>query len=137
MPFSDDDLAAYLREQLPVGRSSEIEQALRDDRGSDGQGLRRRLAAVAAGAQEGRSVGAVWREARLSCPTRDDLGALLLGALDPDAERYALFHVREVGCRVCAANLGDLEEAASRSPEVARRRRRVFQSSAGRLKDAG
>ncbi|MFH5806218.1 hypothetical protein [Alienimonas sp. DA493] len=127
--FSDDDLSAYLREQLPVGRSSEIEQALRDD-----AALRRRLAAVASGAEEGRSVGAIWREARLSCPTRDELGALLLGALDPEVERYALFHVREVGCRVCAANLADLEEAASKSPEIAQRRRRVFQTSAGRLK---
>ncbi|QDT15645.1 hypothetical protein [Alienimonas californiensis] len=134
MSFSDDDLSAYLREQLPVGRSSEIEQALRDDRSSDGQGLRRRLAAVAAGAEEGRSVGAIWREARLSCPTRDELGALLLGALDPEVERYALFHIREVGCRVCAANLADLEEAASRSPEIAQRRKRVFQTSAGHLK---
>ena len=78
-------------------------------------------------------MGAVWRENRLSCPSRDDLGALLLGALDPDAERYALFHVREIGCRFCAANLADLEEAASRNPEVAQRRKRVFQSSAGAL----
>ena len=128
MPFSDDDLAAYLRERLPVGRSSEIEQALRDN-----EALRRRLALIAAEGEEGRSVGAIWRESRLSCPTRDELGALLLGALDPEVERYALFHVREVGCRVCAANLADLEEAASKSPEVAKRRQRVFQSSAGHL----
>ena len=127
-PFTDDDLAAYLAERLPVGRSSDLEQALRDD-----EILRRRLAFVASGATEGRGVGHVWREAGLSCPTRDELGALLLGALDADAERYALFHVREVGCRVCAANLADLEEAASRSPEVAQRRKRVFQSSAGAL----
>ena len=126
--FRDDELAAYLAERLPVGRSSDLEQALRDD-----EGLRKRLAFVASGATEGRGVGHIWREAGLSCPTRDDLGALLLGALDPDAERYALFHVREVGCRVCAANLADLEEAASRSPEVAQRRKRVFQSSAGAL----
>ena len=134
MPFTDDDLSAYLRERLPVGRSSEIEQALRDDQSPDGQGLRRRLAVVAGDAEEGRSVGAIWREARLSCPTRDELGALLLGALDPEVERYALFHVREVGCRLCAANLADLEEAASKSPEIAQRRKRVFQSSAGHLK---
>ena len=126
--FSDEELAAYLREQLPVERSSAIEQALRDD-----EAVRRRLAAVAADGEEGRSVGAIWREARLSCPSRDDLGALLLGALDPAAERHALFHVREVGCRFCAANLADLEEAASKSPEIAQRRRRVFQSSAGQL----
>ena len=132
-PFSDEDLAAYLREQLPVGRSSEVEAALRTD-----DLLRKRLAAVASDAREGRGVGAIWREGRLSCPSRDDLGALLLGALDPDVERYAVFHVREVGCRVCAANLADLEEAAARSPEVAQRRRRVFQSSAGHLRgDAG
>ncbi|WP_171188094.1 hypothetical protein [Alienimonas chondri] len=135
--FTDDDLAAYLREQLPVERSSEIEQALRDDQSSGGQGLRRRLALVAAGADEGRSVGAIWREARLSCPSRDDLGALLLGALDVETERYALFHIREVGCRVCAANLADLEEAASKNPDVAQRRKRVFQSSAGHLGGAG
>ena len=128
MPFSDDDLAAYLRETLPVGRSSEIEAALRTD-----EPLRRRLARVAAGDDGGRGVGAIWRDGRLSCPTRDELGALLLGALEPDAERYALFHVREVGCRVCAANLADLEEAAARDPEVAKRRRRVFQSSVGTL----
>ena len=126
--FTDDDLAAYLAERLPVGRSSDLEQGLRDD-----EALRRRLALVAADAGEGRGVGHVWREAGVSCPTRDELGSLLLGALDADAERYALFHVREIGCRVCAANLADLEEAAGRSPEVAQRRKRVFQSSAGAL----
>ena len=132
VPFSDEELAAYLSERLPVERSSEVEAALRGD-----EALRRRLAVVAAGGDGSRGVGSIWREARLSCPTRDELGSLLLGALDPDAERYALFHVREVGCRLCAANLADLEEAASRSPEVARRRRRVFQSSAGALRGDG
>ena len=127
-PVTDDELAAYLREQLPVGRSGEVEQALREN-----ETLRKRFAVIAADAGGGRSVGTIWREHRLSCPTRDELGSLLLGALDPDAERYVLFHVREVGCRFCAANLADLEEAAARSPEIAQRRKRVFQSSAGAL----
>ncbi|MEM9701746.1 MAG: hypothetical protein AAF907_04820 [Planctomycetota bacterium] len=134
MRFSDDDLAAYLREQAPVGLSSEIEQALRDEQDAGEQPLRRRLALIASDVEDGRSVGAIWRENRLSCPSRDELGALLLGALDPERERYIRFHIQVVGCRYCAASLADLQEAASRSPEVAQRRKRVFQSSAGALR---
>ena len=128
--FSDDELAAFLAEQASPETASAIETAARDD-----EDVRRRLAAVARRTDLGEhSVGAVWREHRLSCPDRAELGAYLLGTLDPGREEYLRFHVREVGCRYCLANVADLESAAESGEATVRRRRRLFESSAGHLR---
>ena len=127
--FTDDELAAFLAEQASPETASAIERAARDD-----ESLRRRLAAVARRQDLGdHSVGAVWREHRLSCPDRAELGAYLLGTLNPGREDYLGFHIREVGCRYCLANLADLEAAAEAGEATLHRRRRLFESSAGQL----
>jgi hypothetical protein len=46
---------------------------------------------------------------------------------------YINFHIRTLGCRFCSANLADLTEAARATKPDAGRRRRYFESSAGRL----
>jgi hypothetical protein len=48
---------------------------------------------------------------------------------------YIEFHLRSIGCRLCAANLHDLERAMKSAPEATERRRRFFESSAGHLRD--
>jgi hypothetical protein len=130
-PYSDDDLLAYLDEMLPADRMSAIETALRRD-----EALRLRVAAVARRRDQGvHSVGEIWRRLRLSCPTRNQLGSFLLGTLDPTWTEYIEFHLRSVGCRLCAANLDDLERSMKTTPEATDRRRRFFESSAGHLRD--
>ncbi len=128
---SDDDLLAYLDEMLPADRMTAIEAELRGD-----EALRLRVAALARRRDQGiHSVGEIWRRWRLSCPTRKQLGSFLLGSLEPGEADYIEFHLRSIGCRICAANLHDLERSMRSAPETTDRRRRFFESSAGRLRD--
>jgi anti-sigma factor RsiW len=128
--FTDDELLAYLDELLPVQRMAAIEKLLRAS-----ESLRRRVADLARRRDQGvHSVGEIWRRWRLSCPTRSQLGSYVLDALEPAYRDYIDFHIETVGCRICAANLSDLQQDARSRPEVSRRRRKYFESSAGYLK---
>jgi hypothetical protein len=134
MPWSDRELTAWLDELLPASRMVEFESQLRKD-----TTMQARLAQLIRHRdQGGNSVGEVWQRARLSCPTRTELGAYMLGTLPHDAAAYVEFHLNTVGCRVCQANQHDLEEQSSQSDHVPGRRRKFFESSAGLLKgDSG
>ena len=128
--ISDDQLAAYLHEQLPLAELASIEMALREN-----ESLRRRAAGLAIRRDlPYHSVGAIWRTERLSCPDRAQIGAYLLGTLDESHADFIAFHLRILGCRYCAANLADLRVAADSIPPAAARRRRYYESSAGLLR---
>lgn len=126
--ISDHDLAGYLDEALPQERMAAIEQALRAD-----GGLRDRIVKIRRNREDGQtSVGEIWRTARLTCPTRPELGSYLLGVLEDDLTDYIRFHIETIGCRVCRANAEDIEQSTrSRSEETVARRQKFFQSSAG------
>ncbi|MBX3443073.1 MAG: hypothetical protein KF774_11765 [Planctomyces sp.] len=128
----DAELTAYLDELLSADRAAAIEVRLRES-----PGLRQRVAGlIRRRDQGGHSVGEIWRRRRLSCPSRADLGAYVLGVLEPAHAEYIRFHIHTVGCRICEANLVDLEQSCRKGeqdPEP--RRRRFFESSAGRLAD--
>ena len=129
--FRNADLEAYLDEALPTEEMTRIEMALRADSQLAGQ-----LAEIIARRDSGLvSLGAIWRRHRLSCPARQELGSYLLGVLPEDAARYLEFHLEVAGCRYCQANLSDLKDQQAESHEAAQdRRRKYFQSSAGRLR---
>lgn len=133
---SDAVLGAYLDEALPVDQLAEIEQRLRSD-----PELRARLQAVIAHQDAGlHSLGVIWRRHRISCPSRDELGQFLLGVLEAEVADYLRFHLEQVGCRYCAANLDDLRAAqraaGTEGAELqASRRQRYFETSAGRLRN--
>jgi hypothetical protein len=80
----------------------------------------------------------IWRRRRLSCPDRNELSQFLLGVLEDEPANYIRFHIDEVGCRYCAANLEDLRQAqaiaAEGSSELVARRQRYFETSAGHLR---
>ena len=81
------------------------------------------------------TIGEIWRRHRVSCPTREQLGSYLLEALDAEQMEYYRFHIDEVGCRFCNANLHDLRMQQEENSEVAATRRtKYFQSSAGYLR---
>lgn len=133
--FTIAELEAYLDESLPPDAMAAIEVALRE---------RPELASQLAAMNERRdhglhTLGAIWRRHRVSCPSREQLGSYLLGVLGPDLTNYVAFHINDVGCRLCAANLADLQERRidSMSSGAASRTRRYFQSSAGYLPPAG
>lgn len=129
---SDSELLAWFDESLPLDRLAVIEGALRAD-----PALRARAQVLANGRDAGQhSVGEVWRRERLSCPSRQQLGSYLLGALDSGWHDYITFHLQVVGCRYCRANLDDLQSSAAvaTSPVVDHRRQKFFQSSAGYIR---
>ncbi len=126
MTFTDDELLAWLDEQLPVDRMAAIERALRDS-----DALQRQVAFLAHRRdQGGHTIGEIWRRFRLSCPTRSELGSFLLETLEPTAESYVQFHVQTVGCRFCLAMLDDMRSAPTSDAGQEQRRRRLFESSA-------
>jgi anti-sigma factor RsiW len=131
VPFSDDELLAYLDEMLPTERAAQCEQELRSS-----AELRQRVTLlIRRRDQGGHTVGEIWRRQRLSCLSRSELGSWLLGALDDGLADYVEFHLQVVGCRECAANLEDLQRtqaAAANEPNA--RRKRIFESSAGVLR---
>jgi anti-sigma factor RsiW len=131
--FTDAQLIAFLDEELEPSLSSRVESALRDD-----PELRQQLTILRGQNLAGlHTIGAIWRRHRLTCPDRNQLSQYLDGKLSlPDTE-YIDFHVREIHCRVCNANLDDLRNAQSDHNGSSIRRRRVFESSAGHLRKSG
>jgi hypothetical protein len=128
--MNQPELEAYLDEALPVEEMARIEDTLRRN-----PELLDDLSAINARRDAGvHSLGEIWRRHRLSCPTREQLGSLLLGTLPSQQCEYIRFHIDVVGCRLCRANLADLKNQQAEGAEVAQtRRKRYFQSSAGYL----
>ena len=136
--FTDQQLLAFLDEGLSSELMASIEAAMRRD-----PALCQRLVSLIGQRDAGiHSIGEIWRRKRLSCPTREQLGGFLLGLLDEPWLDYIRFHVEQVGCRICSANLADLSTQQSQQQAVSQtettqaqnRRRKYFQSSAGYLK---
>ena len=125
------DLEAYLDEALPPEEMARIELALRK-----APELIRQLSVINGRRDAGvHSLGEIWRRHRLSCPSRDQWGSYLLGALPEDVEEYLSFHLVTVGCRPCQANLADLDQQqAEAQADTDTRRKKYFQSSAGYLR---
>lgn len=123
-------LEAFLDESLPVDETTAIEAALRSD-----PALFKQLAAIHSRRDAGvHTLGEIWRRRRASCPSREQLGSFLLGAMNAGMADYVRFHLEVVGCRLCLANRDDLQAQQAESGQNALvRRKRYFQSSAGLL----
>ena len=126
-PIDADTLRAYLADALPPGDMARVERAIRDS-----SELRDRLESVRQGRDEAglHTLGAIWRRSRLTCPSRQQLGSLVLDALDPDLADYYKFHIEVVACPYCAANLADLQSKADTPASATRTRQaRILHSS--------
>jgi len=129
-PLSDSELEAYLDEALSPEEMARVETAVRDS-----SELLQRLAEINGRRDAGvHSLGAIWRRHRASCPTREQMGSFLLGVLDEQHSQYIRFHLETIGCRLCQANIEDLQRRQRERDEYATvRRKRYFDSSAGYL----
>jgi hypothetical protein len=108
-PITREVLRDYLNDALPDQELAAVERALRDS-----AELRKLLEEVLEQEDRGEhAAGAIWRRERVSCPTRDQLGGFILGAGDPDLLAYIKFHLNEIGCPYCLANLEDLKKLQS------------------------
>ncbi len=129
--WTDREILAWLDEQLSVERMAAFEAELRQN-----DSLRTKVSNVIRYRdQGGNSVGEIWQRGKLSCPTRTELGAWVLGALTDEVAEYIQFHLHTIGCRMCQANLSDLEEQSIQAADAPIRRRRFFESSAGLLRE--
>ncbi|MGL6075412.1 MAG: hypothetical protein ACRC8S_14750 [Fimbriiglobus sp.] len=120
----------YLHDALPVTEATKIEKAIRDE-----PALLALVNQVRRESDVGEhSVGAIWRRARLSCPSREHLGMFLEEILDDDHREYIQGHLQLVACHMCRAMLDDLQclAAEPKAKQVARKKR-IVDSSAGIL----
>lgn len=62
----------------------------------------------------------VWEERRLTCPKRSTIGRYLLGTLEPQWQELVDFHLNRLGCRLCRANLDDLQKKTADDSAVVR-----------------
>ena len=131
MHFTEADLLAYLDEALPSERAAEVERAVRES-----TALRQRLSVLLERRdQGGHTIGEIWRRRQLSCISRNDLSRYLSGQLPPSERDYVEFHTSVVHCPVCEANLEDLRQLAQApGDDQDQRRRKFFESSAGKLR---
>ncbi len=129
-PFSQADLEAYLDEALPPDEMAEVEDQLRNK-----PELAKQLRTIHGRRDAGiHTLGEIWRRHRVSCPSREDMGSYLLKILDGEQAAYVKFHLEVVRCRLCNANLEDMQLQQQEASEMATtRRQRYFQSSAGYL----
>lgn len=136
-PITEETLCAYLADQLPADEMARVERGLRES-----ASLRARLEDVRNDREDFQlhSLGAIWRRSRLTCPTRQQLGSLLLDALDPELADYYRFHLEVVACPYCQANLADLESqsvAPSAAHASRHRQQRILKSSEHLLGEEG
>jgi hypothetical protein len=127
-PIDDVVLRNYLADALAPEESARVEKALRDS-----AELRARLEDVRNGRTDGQlhTLGAIWNRARLTCPSRQQLGSYLLDALDPELASYLQFHLTVIECPFCQANLADLRaQSQAAAAKVSKtRQHRILQSS--------
>ena len=126
------ELIGYLEEALCIEAMTRVEDQLRTSQ-EWRDALLELLQEVDS---QDHSVATIWRRHRLTCPSREQLGAYAFGGLPPDLEDYIQFHLETLKCRWCQANLSDVEaqEKANQSDEgSSERRRRIFASSVGCL----
>lgn len=129
-------LIGYLEEALAPEDMSRVEEHLRAS-----SEWRQALASMRDQVDLGEhSVATIWRRHRLTCLSREKLGAFLAGALIPDEEDYIRFHTQTVKCRWCCANLEDLQSRGQPEEEVSDagdRQKRFFQTSVGIIRRSG
>ena len=75
----------------------------------------------------------IWQQQRLSCPKRSTIGAYLLETLDENWSSYVDFHLNQLGCHFCQANLEDLKRQTVENKTSALHAR-VMESTVGFLR---
>lgn len=73
-----------------------------------------------------------WENLRPSCPKRTTLGKYVLEILPSDWNEFVHFHVDQLGCDYCRANMDELKNEAV-SDSQSRASRQLFQSTVGFL----
>ena len=109
LPITPELIREFLRDTLSPERMAMVERAARND-----PKVVELIASEREAMERGdHSLGAMWQEHQLSCPTREQLGGFLLEVGEPDHLEYVEFHLTVIECGICHANLEDLKTQAS------------------------
>ncbi len=136
--IDDDRLRAYIADTLSPTETATVERRLRED-----PELASRLEHLRHAREldpHVHTLGAVWRRRRLSCVSREQLGSHLLGVLPDGLSEYIEFHIGELECPFCTANLTDLKAKMDLEPTLAtppERKARYFHTSRAYLPGQG
>jgi hypothetical protein len=130
--ISRQQIELYLQDALPSEFASRVENAIREN-----PSLLALVSQVRRESDYGEhSVGAIWRRARISCPSREQLSMFLEEVLDVGHTDYITGHLKLVGCHMCRAMLDDLIQGRNEpKAKRAERRKRILDSSAGILNE--
>ena len=132
-PPTDDILLGFLEETLSPEQMHDIEMLIRTD-----VEIQKRLELLLAQTENGEhSLGTIWRNNKISCPERKELGKFLLGAISPPEKTWIEHHLNSLKCSFCIANLEDLKQhqkalTSNIQPENTRASR-LFESSIGMI----
>jgi len=103
--ITNELLDAYIDDHLDPTLTAQLEKLIREN-----PEIHERLSKIQQERDMGEhSPGATWRRERLSCPNREELSSYLLQALDADRLDYIQFHLNQVKCPTCLANIEDLK----------------------------
>jgi len=109
LPITRELIREFLNETLSSERMAMVERLARED-----PAINERIAEEREAMQRGdHSLGAMWQEHQVSCPTREQLGGYLIEAVEPDYLKYVEFHLEVIECGICQANLEDLKTQAA------------------------
>ena len=83
------------------------------------------------------SISELWFKERISCLDQETLDAWRRGAISGPLADYVAFHVDELGCPFCQADLGQMQvrESAEDSHRLGRSREKVGEVTATFLRD--
>ncbi len=79
-------------------------------------------------------VKTLWLEQRLSCPKRSTIGGYYLETLEKEWMDFVDFHLNQLGCEFCHANLSDIKQKDESKQEQTVFRQRIMESTIGFLR---
>lgn len=123
--ITDQQLRQFIHEEF-----DEVEMAMLEKQIRNSVELQTRLDQIRQSEERGEhSLGAIWRRAQITCPTREQLGSYLLKAMSADQRKYIAFHLEVIVCPYCRANFEDLEKLQAETVEKTHKRRKSIMDS--------
>jgi len=126
-PITRELVALYLRDALPPGEAARVERAMRDNPTL----LAMQHEVREEFAIEPHSIGGIWLQHRLSCPSNEELIRYQEDVLPSETAGYIEGHLKLVGCVYCQSFLDDLRfQQSAAETEVTRqaRQKRILDS---------
>lgn len=125
--WTDEQLRCYLEETGSLDQNRAIEQEV-----GQSKALQQRLSELVDQQESGLiSVGQVWRQERLSCPSQAEWIEYALGVLEAEKQQWMTHHLETTKCPHCNAIFSDIRQQLQEGKRAVQREERLFESSVG------